>query len=87
MLLTACGNDLTAEPTKNNETTIDLTKISTGALTDQQPSNEAKDLLSKHDEITTVKAVNTDEAMLIAIEIEHMKRFELAKIKNNIRRK
>lgn len=80
LLLTACENNLSMEPTKNKEETIDITKISNEALINQQPSNNAKDLLSKHAEITTVKAVNTDDTMLIAIEIEHMKRFELAKI-------
>ncbi|MBR3120424.1 MULTISPECIES: hypothetical protein [Oceanobacillus] len=79
ILLTACGNDLSMEPADNNEK-IDLTKISNETLISQQPSNKAKDLLRKHDEIITVKAVNTDETMLIAIEIEHMKRLELAKI-------
>ena len=79
ILLTACGNDLSMEPADNNEK-IDLTKISNETLISQQPSNKAKDLLRKYDEIITVKAVNTDETMLIAIEIEHMKRLELAKI-------
>src|SRR5690625_245780 len=51
---------------------------------DQQASNQTKEILSKYEDITTVKAANTDKVLLIAVEIEHNKRFNLDKIEKQL---
>src|SRR5699024_11624421 len=44
----------------------------------QTISNNIKDQLKKHDEITAIKAVNTPKTAVLAVEIDHLKRFKLA---------
>lgn len=70
--------------TSAEDDSIELTKIATNKTIDQQASNQAKDILSKDEDITTVKAVNTDKLLLIAVEIEHNKRFNLDKIEKQL---
>ncbi|MFC2947412.1 hypothetical protein [Virgibacillus sediminis] len=62
---------------------VDMTLISSKKAIDQSPSNQAKQKLSKHQEVTSVKAVNTSKHMLIGMEIEHMKRFRLAQFRKD----
>ncbi|MDY7045349.1 hypothetical protein RVS70_14170 [Virgibacillus sp. M23] len=83
--LIGCGNDSALEPPTNQPNgDIDLTKISTNSSVSQHHANRAKEILSHYQEITTVKAVNTDKHMLIAIEIQHGKRFQLGKIREQL---
>jgi len=84
LFLTACGNDQTLEQNQRNN--VDITKISTESLTSQEPSNKAKDLLKKHEEITAVKAVNSKDKLFIAIDIEHHERFTLADIRKKYKK-
>src|SRR5699024_12125951 len=70
--------------TSADDDNIELTKIDTNKAIDQQASNQAKDILSKYEDITTVKAANTGKILLIAIEIEHNKRFNLDKIEKQL---
>ncbi|MFC3039927.1 hypothetical protein ACFOGI_06645 [Virgibacillus xinjiangensis] len=74
-----CNTDNQQEGSTNDS--IDMTQISSQNAIDQTPSNQAKERLSKHPEVTGVKAVNTSKHMLIGMEIEHMKRFQLAKFR------
>ncbi|GAB3064164.1 YhcN/YlaJ family sporulation lipoprotein [Virgibacillus ainsalahensis] len=78
-LLVGCTTDSTQNTQK--DTDIDLIKISSTNTTNQNPSNQAKEILSKHEDITSVKAVNTDKHLVIAMEIEHNKRFRLAQLR------
>src|SRR5699024_3871544 len=82
-LLIGCSTDPKMD-TSADDDNIELTKIATNKAIDQQASNQAKDILSKYEDITTVKAVNTDKVMLIAVEIEHNKRFNLDKIEKQL---
>lgn len=84
LFLTGCGNDQTLEQNQRNN--VDITKISTESLTSQEPSNKAKDLLKKHEEITAVKAVNSKDKLFIAIDIEHHERFTLADIRKKYKK-
>lgn len=83
-LLIGCNTDATKESTGNKDNNIELTKISTNQPVDQQPSNQAKEALSQQEGITSVKAVNNTDKLLIAIDIEHNKRFQLAKTRKQL---
>ncbi|WP_373895857.1 YhcN/YlaJ family sporulation lipoprotein [Virgibacillus natechei] len=75
LLLVGCGTN--PESQGNND--IELNQISTTAnAIDQGPANQAKEYLSKYEEITSIKAVNTSKKLIVAIEIEHHERFGLA---------
>ncbi|MBY7143803.1 hypothetical protein KFZ56_12250 [Virgibacillus sp. NKC19-3] len=75
LLLVGCGTN--SESQGNND--IELNQISTTSnAIDQEPANQAKEYLSKYEEITSIKAVNTSKKLMIAIEIQHHERFGLA---------
>lgn len=87
LVIAGCNtNDSVLEPagTPNNE--MDLRKISTNDEMDQHISNQAKDSMRKYAEITNVKAVNTDKKMLMAVEVKHNERFNLADIKKQLQK-
>lgn len=84
LFLIGCANDLTGEPSRNQENSIELTKISSNNSIDQSASNQAKEILSNHEEITAINAVNTLETLVIAVDIEHSKRFRLADIRKEL---
>lgn len=81
LLLAACNNNSTTDPSQGDDG-MDITKLSNESITSQKPSNQAKDILRKHEEITVIKAINTREKLLIAIEIEHHERFTLAQLRD-----
>ena len=71
-----CGTD----ETKESQSSLDINPLSAkSALFDQSPSNMAKESLMEYEEITGIKAVNSDKEMIIAVQIKHMKRFFMAK--------
>ncbi|BAC13338.1 hypothetical conserved protein [Oceanobacillus iheyensis HTE831] len=78
-LLTACNQETdqnTQDPNKNPS----IEQINTNFnIIRQQPSNKAKELLSQFEEVTEVHAVNTKHTLLVTVNIEHHKRFMLAK--------
>lgn len=80
LLLTACGGNTTTS------TDGEFLKLSTDQSVDQQASNHAKDLLSEHEEITIIHAVNSSKDMIIAIEVHHHDRFKLKKIKKRLQK-
>lgn len=61
----------------NQSLDVDLTKLSTQSSIDQTYANEAKDYLKNIEDITAIQAVNTNDQMMITIEIDYLKRFEL----------
>ncbi len=79
LLLIGCGTDSTNDTTKHNNHSIKLTNTAANSPIDQQPANQAKQALSQYEGITSIKAVNTKDKLLIAIEVEHHRRFKLAK--------
>ncbi|GGA87682.1 lipoprotein [Ornithinibacillus halotolerans] len=83
ILLTGCNkNDDSA--ISNNDSFINITQISSEQIYDQKYANEAKQLLSQKDSIKKVLAVNSDDLLIIGIEIPHHERFNLAKINKEL---
>lgn len=77
-------NDLTYEGTNNDS--LELSKLSTKGLTDQQAADQAKNFLSYYEEVQSVRAVNHDGQLLIAVELNHHDRFSLDKIERELKR-
>lgn len=75
----ACSNDNTVEPMGENDS-LELTKLSSRGITDQQPADQAKEFLSHYDEISGVRAVNHDGALMIAVKVKQLERFNLEDI-------
>lgn len=88
LMLTACmnnQNENSLEPSGNRD--LELVKLSSHGTTDQQPSNQAKEIISNYEEVSGVRAVNYDNELLIAVEVEHHERFALDKIESDLRKK
>lgn len=83
-LLIGCNTDATEDSTGNKDNNIELTKIAANHPVDQQPSNQAKEALSQQEGLTSVKAVNNSEKLLIAIDTKHHERFRLAKTRKQL---
>lgn len=81
LVCTGCGNgsDLSLN-NKGDETTI-IENVSNKKVSNQAPANKAKEILIKHEEVMNVKAANTKDELIIAVEIEHHERFNLAKLR------
>lgn len=84
LILLGCGLNSTNESTGNEDKPIELTKLTTHSTIDQHPANQAKESLRKHKEITSIKAVNSNKKLAIAVEVEHNERLKLAKIKKKL---
>ena|SRR5690625_4843398 len=84
LLLGSCGMGSETDSTSNID--IEYTNLSTAHTLEQEAANVAKKTLSKNDDITSVKAVNSAEDMIIAFEIHHLKRFNLKKIRKKIQK-
>ncbi len=89
IILSACTNNMqkdpTFEPTGNRD--MELVKLSSKEVMDQNPSNRAKELLSKYTEISAVRAVNDKEELLVGVEVDHHERFSLDNIESELRKK
>ncbi|WP_052345784.1 hypothetical protein [Paucisalibacillus sp. EB02] len=75
-LIVGCSND-EAGPSNTGEK-VNITQISSKQTYDQKYANEAKKVLSQKDNIQKVFAVNSDELLIIAIEVPHHERFQLS---------
>lgn len=90
-ILSACTNnnadqDQVLEPTGNRD--LELVKLSTDdSIIDQNPSNRAKELLSNYEEVSAVRAVNHEDELLIAIDIDQHERFSLDSIERKLQKK
>lgn len=78
LLLIGCGTDSAHDSGKQQDKPIELTNTAANSPIDQQPSIQAKQAIRQYDGITSIKAVNTKDKLLIAVEIEHHRRFKLA---------
>ena len=88
-LLSSCGMNPTVDPTDRqvNDTPIELTNLSTRKDVDQQVAKQAKEILKYNDDLTAVKAVNTPDKLVVAIDIYHLQRLQLKKIEKKIQKK
>ncbi len=53
---------------------------------DQTPANEAKEIADLFDETTDIFAVNSNDTLMIAFDVQHMYRFQLESIKKDIKK-
>lgn len=87
LLLAGCGSSYSLEPENNDQDQpIELTKISSNQGYDQHVANRAKERVSKHEEIASVKAINTEQQLLIAVEVNQFDRFGLKEIREKLKR-
>ncbi|GGB53567.1 hypothetical protein GCM10011409_33990 [Lentibacillus populi] len=83
LFLTSCTQDTdtnSANDDQNDEFTK-FTKISSDNFIDQDAANQAKKVLTKYEEIKTIKAVNTSKYLVVGIEVHHNKRFQLTDLR------
>ncbi|WP_174613076.1 hypothetical protein [Virgibacillus ihumii] len=83
LFLTSCS---TVDNSATQEDGINLSYITSNHNIDQHASNQAKEMLRKHDTITSIHAVNTDKKMLIAIEVHHRHRLRLSNIRKYLQK-
>lgn len=75
------GQDI-LQPSRNEP--LHLMKLSSKGLTDQQPAIEAKHFLSERDDVSRVRAVNYGDDLIVAIDVNHLKRLRLKKIQSEV---
>lgn len=87
LFLIGCSNDVkdTALEEINNQSP-ELMKLSTQGITDQRVSNQAKQSLSEHPEVSQVRAVNIGDDLFVAVDIRQRDRFSLDKIDSKLRK-
>lgn len=86
LIITSCQQEprTNQHNQENKSLDVDLTKLSTQLPIDQTFANEAKDYLKNMEDLTAIQAVNTNDQMMITIEIEYLKRFQLEKTRKDI---
>ncbi|HLS67014.1 MAG TPA: YhcN/YlaJ family sporulation lipoprotein [Pseudogracilibacillus sp.] len=87
LTITACmnkTNESAFEPVRNDD--LELTKLSSYGIYDQNPANKAKDMLSKHDGVSRLRAVNDRNDLVIGVGVRQHKRFSLKEIENEMRK-
>lgn len=83
-ILTVGCNDENNTQQNQDQNPINVTQISTKKVYDQEYSNEAKQILSTKENINNVYAVNSDDLLVIAIEVPHHARFNLKKLNTKL---
>jgi hypothetical protein len=81
-LFVGCAHD--KSESSNSHEQLNVTKISSSQAYNQEYANEAKQILSQKNEIQKIFAVNSDDLLIIAIEIPHHDRFKLSKINKDL---
>ncbi|TYR79460.1 hypothetical protein FZC66_15280 [Priestia megaterium] len=76
------GNE---DQSANNNNDADVVKVHTRKSIDQSVANEAKEKVIKKEEITDVKAVNTDKELLLAVKVNQFDRLRLKGIKKDVK--
>ncbi|OAS89523.1 MULTISPECIES: YhcN/YlaJ family sporulation lipoprotein [Metabacillus] len=69
----------------NNNDDAKIVKVSTSKQIDQSVANHAKEIVIKEKEISGVKAVNTDQELLLAVKVDHFDRFRLKSIEKKVK--
>ena len=64
----------------DNNKDLSISQVHTSKPIDQSVANHAKEKMITKDEISDVKAVNTDKELLAAIKVENFNRFRLKKV-------
>lgn len=82
-VLIGCGNNDALRHSDGNDS-LELTKLSSKGVTDQQPADQAKEFLSHYEEVAGVRAVNHDGQLVVAVDIKHHDRFSLDTIEKDL---
>lgn len=88
IFLVGCGNnDSALDPTRNNndDTPLQINKVSDSKGIDQHPTNRVKEILSAREDITSIRAANSAEKIAVAIDVRQMERFDLDDIRKSVR--
>ncbi|MFS0767162.1 YhcN/YlaJ family sporulation lipoprotein [Peribacillus sp. 1P06PB] len=64
---------------------LNISQVHTSNPINQSVANQAKKKVITEEDISDVKAVNTDKELLIAIKVENFERFRLKKIEKNVK--
>ncbi|CAK6481373.1 YhcN/YlaJ family sporulation lipoprotein [Peribacillus castrilensis] len=64
---------------------LSISQVHTSKPINQSVANQAKEKVIMEEEISDVKAVNTDKELLVAIKVDQFDRFRLKKIKKNVK--
>ncbi|MEK5364090.1 YhcN/YlaJ family sporulation lipoprotein [Peribacillus castrilensis] len=64
---------------------LNISQVHTSKSIDQSVANQAKKMVITEEDISDVKAVNTDKELLIAIKVENFDRFRLKKIEKSVK--
>ncbi|RBW67391.1 YhcN/YlaJ family sporulation lipoprotein [Bacillus taeanensis] len=82
-LLVGC----TANEDEKKNGSANLTNVSVQAKVDQTISEKAKEELAKMKEITEVRAINTEEELLVGFDVKQMKRLKIKSIEAKVEKK
>ncbi|MRX56623.1 hypothetical protein GJU41_22005 [Bacillus idriensis] len=69
----------------NNNDDANVVRVHTSKEIDQSVANQAKVKVIKEDEISGVKAVNTDKELLLAVKVDNFDRFRLKEIEKKVK--
>ncbi|MBT6252482.1 MAG: hypothetical protein HOI84_04165 [Flavobacteriaceae bacterium] len=69
----------------NNNDDANIVKVHTSKPIDQSVANQAKEKVIKEEEISGVKAVNTDKELLLAVKVDHFDRLRLKNIEKKVK--
>lgn len=84
ILLAGCSGDFTVlDQHQENEKFL---KLNSQQSIDQPISNQAKEIVSRYDEISAVYAVNDSKSMIVAFEVYQFNRFKLKNIRKKIQK-
>lgn len=79
IILSGCTSNQENESSSPKD--ADIKKLSTTETTKQDVSNHAKDMLKKHDEITSIAAVNTKKKLVVGVNVQQKSRFHLKSLR------
>ncbi|KQU23328.1 hypothetical protein ASG65_03090 [Bacillus sp. Leaf13] len=65
----------------DNNKNLNISKVHTSSPIEQSVANQAKDRLLAEEEVSDVKAVNSDKELLVAVKVDNFDRFRLTSIK------
>jgi hypothetical protein len=80
---TGCNNNQNQLDEDNND--FGISQVQTSKPIGQSVANRAKEKIIVKEEISDVKAVNTDKELFVAIKVENFDRFRLKKIENSVK--
>ncbi|MFC0271392.1 YhcN/YlaJ family sporulation lipoprotein [Metabacillus herbersteinensis] len=81
-LVSGCAGNQNQFATTND---ANIVKVHTSKPIDQSVANQAKEKVIKEEEISGVKAVNTDKELLLAVKVNQFDRFRLKKIEKKVK--